>query len=86
MRSLYVELNSHLDLNRTFRLTGHAGLLTPMGRETGKERYDGRIGLAAGFRRAEVDLSWTVTGPYLDYPRDYAARPGGVALGLTVSF
>ena len=99
-RVLYGEINGALRLPRPFRLFGHGGVLTPLGGgDDEKERYDVRIGIAATFKRGEVQLAWTTARPtrtYVAPDSGYVVPPmnvdrasqgrGVVALGLTWFF
>ena len=63
-RALYGEINGAIRLPRPLRLFGHVGALTPLGGGyDNKERYDVRAGIAAAFKRGEVQLAWTIARP-----------------------
>lgn len=82
-RALYGEVNGAVRLPRPLRLFGHVGALTPLGGGyDNKERYDVRVGIAASFKRGEIQLAWTTARPapiYVPPPAYFAPAPGYVA-------
>lgn len=85
--ALYGEVNGVVRMPRPLRLFGHVGVLTPLGGGyDGKERYDLRAGVAASFRRGEVQLAWTTAQPFQAYADPPSRGRGVVSLGLTWFF
>jgi uncharacterized protein (TIGR02001 family) len=85
--ALYGEINGAVRLPRPLRLFGHVGVLTPLGGGyDSKERYDLRAGVAASFKRGEVQLAWTTAQPFQAYADPPSRGRGVVSLGLTWFF
>jgi uncharacterized protein (TIGR02001 family) len=90
-RAFYGEINGAARLPRPLRLFGHVGVLTPLGGGADdKARYDVRVGIAAAFKRGEVQLAWTTARPapvYVAPAPSYVApasgyvAPGPVGIG-----
>jgi uncharacterized protein (TIGR02001 family) len=60
----YVEVDGTLRPAENWRLFGHAGVLTPLGGQSGRrERYDLKAGVARDFKTFELHLAWTAAFP-----------------------
>jgi uncharacterized protein (TIGR02001 family) len=81
----YVELDGTLRPMENWRLFGHAGVLTPLGGQSGRrERYDLKAGVARDFKAFELHLAWTAA-----YPRpqpNTSQNRAAVVAGASVFF
>ena len=88
--TVYVDFSGTFRPARRWRLFGHIGVLTPLdgpgGRNSFRETYDFRAGIAAAFKGGELQLAWTTRRPDLNYPAAPAQKRDALVLGATYVF
>lgn len=90
IKALYFDASTAYDPAPTWRLSAHAGLLTPIAppldAEMRKAQYDLRAGVAKRLGSAEFELNWTHFGPAADYPGGYPQSRNALVASATYHF
>jgi uncharacterized protein (TIGR02001 family) len=90
-RTAYLEVNSSRALTGRLDLVGHAGYLHEVGTSAGRfrmaPRFDARIGVAAAFDGATVQLAWSTTRKSASlYYGGGGASPSRLVLSTALAF
>ena len=89
VHTVYLDLSGAVRPRDNWRLFAHGGALLPvndLARANVRRRYDLRAGIAREFKRAEVSLAWTYTGPPTVRPGAPPPNRGAVVLGAAYFF
>ena len=86
-RTLYGELNANISPASNIHLTGHAGVLMPIGYggESGNmtTRYDWRVGISRDVGHVSFHLIGSGGGPGRDYYRGHWHNPNALVAGVS---
>lgn len=89
LETVYLSLDDSVRLTRRLRLFGHVGMLDSVSAPAGvgrAPRYDARAGVAALFRRVEVQLAWTTRSGGATGPPGTPPRRSALVLGASWFF
>jgi uncharacterized protein (TIGR02001 family) len=89
VRSLYAELNADYPFLERFHLLAHVGYLRvpPVSFATVSTRFDSRVGISAGLRDWNFQLSWVaIERSSATYPYYTAPNPHAAVLSVSYSF